>query len=403
MIEFEHPGYLWLGAGAVVLWLVALVVRAPESPSGTVELWRELEARSSSARRRTLANWRLWCATFALCAGALALAAPLRRGTVERASWRVLVDVSPSMYLPWGAVGEPRAPIGPTRLARALTLAAPWLATRTAEHEPITWVRWSEGAFEERRGDTFPSEWSSAPANAREAPPFERCDRAGWAWITDAPRESRVAGVFASGGATVPGAIAEFGGELLEGRGDAIVARPRAVRSVVVAPTLVAPLAELAQAWCNARGLALGGERNVLAIETVNDGADDAVSGGRAGWSVRGRARALTLESDERAWLVSTDPSRVLVAWRPGRVRIALTALEEPAGDPALFAVAWSELFDAARLADPDVVALDERREAGEQLVREPRAVETREAPVEERWSFELGLVAAFFALLLLI
>ncbi|MBI5434647.1 MAG: BatA domain-containing protein, partial [Planctomycetes bacterium] len=79
MIEFEHPRFAWLALAPLALWLFARIVRAPDEPSGTVELWRELVASRPSSRRRTLSNWRLWCASLALVAAAFALAAPMKR------------------------------------------------------------------------------------------------------------------------------------------------------------------------------------------------------------------------------------------------------------------------------------------------------------------------------------
>ncbi|MCC6406693.1 MAG: hypothetical protein IT453_05985 [Planctomycetes bacterium] len=409
MIELEHPRLAWLALAPLALWLFARIVRAPDAPSGTVELWRELEATRPSARRRTLANWRFWCASVALVAAAFALAGPLKRGALARPSWRILVDTTPSMFLAVGGAG------GPTRLARALELAEPWLAARAAKLDALVWVRWNGATFEERPGERCPAEWLRAPDSVVLSVPFERCAGAGWVWITDVARDARKVagdarpgddarespdvGLFASGGATVPGAIAESAEGLLEWRGDELVARPRTATGVRVDPACPEPLRELADAWASARGLTVGREPAVLALVAVADGTATPVRAARDGWSLAGSARPLALAADERAWLV--DGERVLVAASAGRVRVAFETLEEPGGDPAAFAVAWSELFDDARRPEPGVVPLEERRAAGEPVVREPSAPPERDAPIEARWSFELALVAACFALLL--
>lgn len=400
MIELEHPRLVWLALAPLGLWLLATLARAPQAPSGTVELWRELDRAAPRSRRRAWTDWRLWCASLALVAGALALAAPIRRGERPQTLWHVLVDGSPSMHLAWSGA-EAADSDGRSRLARALELAQPWLAARRAAGDELVWVRWRAGAFEERRADACPSEWLRPTEVALAPPPFERCDAPGWVWITDVAREPRAAGLFASGGPAVPGVVAESARELFEWRGEGLVARPRPPARVALAADVPMVLGELVAAWAGARGLTVGQEPAALAVVTVAGGEDRRAVGGRGGWRLQGNAAALELEPDERAWLLAQDGSGVLVATRPGRVRVAWRSLNEPEGDLALCAVDWSELLDSVRLSAPEVVALDERRAAGESLVREPDDAPGAVAPIERRYSAELALAAALFALLL--
>ncbi|MCK6444815.1 MAG: hypothetical protein L6Q99_00330 [Planctomycetes bacterium] len=418
MIEFEHPRLVWLALAPLALWLFVFVARAREAPSGTVEVWRELERSTPRARRRGWTNWRLWVASAALVAVAFALASPVRRGASPTSTWRVLVDGSPSMFLPWADRGTP-AVGAPTRLERALELASEWLEARRAGGERLVWVRWSAGRFEEVAGAEPPSAWLVAEPSAEDQPPFERCDAAGWVWLTDRSRDARFAGVFASGGVAVPGVIGETTSELVElstdrasGAQPELGVRPKMTPSIAFVGDPPPLVREFVETWASARALTLSGGPVALTFETVASAssaalgdANSAALGAGPGWRVRGRAASLALEPGEREWLVESpgsDGARVLVAWRPGHVRSAWTACDEPEGDPALFAVAWSDLLDAARLSAPEVVACAERAAAGDSGVREPTAPPLEPRPVVERWSRELALLAAVLALLLL-
>lgn len=410
MIEFEQPRLVWLALAPIALWLFVFVARAREAPSGTVEVWRELEHVTPRARRRAWTNWRLWVASAALVAIAFALASPVRRGPNPTTTWRVLVDRSPSMFLPWAERGP--LPLGaPTRLARTFELANDWLEARRAADERLVWVRWSAERFEEFVGDAPPAAWLLAGPSAQAPPPFERFDAPGWVWLTDEPREPRFAGVFASGGVAVPGVIGETTTELVElaasraaGAETELTVRPKPRASVALVGPTPPLVREFVETWAEARALELAGQPVALTFETVA-GASSAAVGVGPGWRVRGDATTLALEPGERAWLLEDSAAggaRVLVAWSPGRVRSAWTACDEPEGDPALFAVAWSELCDAARLSAPEVIACAERGEAGDATFREPEPPPLEPRPVVERWSRELALLAAVLALLLL-
>jgi len=105
-------------------------------------------------------------------------------------------------------------------------------------------------------------------------------------------------------------------------------------------------------------------------------GAPLAADVGRDGW----RARAsfapggVPAPDDGRPyalWLAA--PGGAPLVWSaPGRVEVGLSELAPAGGDPALFAVSWAELFDAALLPHPAVVPLMERADAGPPSRREP-------------------------------
>jgi hypothetical protein len=63
-----------------------------------------------------------------------------------------------------------------------------------------------------------------------------------------------------------------------------------------------------------------------------------------------------------------------------GWVEVALERLDEPAGDPAAFAVAWGGWLDEALRPPFGVVPIDERGDAGAGFVRAPGIVAQRRA-----------------------
>jgi hypothetical protein len=109
MSAFEWLGYEWarpLGLPAliavpIVWWLASRSARPPRVSTGTLEVWREVtrsQPNDSEARRAT--SPALWALLAALVCGALALAGPRDVSAAGPMTWRVVVDRSPSMYLP---------------------------------------------------------------------------------------------------------------------------------------------------------------------------------------------------------------------------------------------------------------------------------------------------------------
>jgi hypothetical protein len=83
----------------------------------------------------------------------------------------------------------------------------------------------------------------------------------------------------------------------------------------------------------------------------------------------------------------------VLVAAGPGRIDLALGALEPAPGTEAACAVSWARLLDRCALPPPEVVALPERAAAGEGRVVPP-------APPPERRLAQAAWPAALLAAL---
>jgi hypothetical protein len=107
----------------------------------------------------------------------------------------------------------------------------------------------------------------------------------------------------------------------------------------------------------------------VLVVELERGaGEPDELALARDGWSAVGRAARFDdegdAEPDGEPWLVAEG--RTVIAAEPGRIRTVLHALDEPAGDPARFALSFARLFDGTARSAPGVVPLSERTAAGE-------------------------------------
>ena len=322
----DRPAGLLVLLAIPLAWWLARRFDVPRTrPTGAVALWREVAtAELSAARRRRLPPGLAWL-TLALAAGALALAGP--RGGPMSVGWTLVVDRSPSMYLPL----DPSRPQEGTRLEAALARAAPLVAGGER--------RWVSPGEPTQRGVDAPAAWRSPPAQARAAPDWSSWDRPDVLWVTDAepPVERRHAGLAASGGAAVPGGIGGLGHRVRRWDGAQLVEieDPAGERRVVIDAALPPPVAAIARAWAEARGL-----------EPVP----------------RAAAALLWIEP---AGGVGPAPTRA----QPGRVRVGRGQLAEPPdtprGAPEHFAVAWSELFDRWALAPAGTVALAERLAAG--------------------------------------
>lgn len=396
----------------VFLLLLRLATRPPEVVIGTLELWNELPRvapRGARARRRPSA-WALCCA-LALLAGALAGLGPRWERAAAPRRWTCVVDRSPSMSLPNGSG---------TRLDSALQLAEEWLAAHAARGERVRWRTAGQAELELGRGERPGATWLLARAEGEAEPDWERHDRPGTLWITDRepPVARAYAGLFASGGAAVPGPIAADGRERVLWEGGELVRVPSAtpgVLSVRAAPgrALPAVLERVLTAWCEARGFELVRDRASgarLVLELV-EGDEVALELVRDGWHARARGG---LPSEPAAdagafedWLSGREPSgaaRVVVRARPGRLQVGLRELAEPSGDAASFALSWAALLDRCALPGEDVVPLEERLAAGERVVAPGVAPPADPADPEAGAALDAGLAlgAALMALLAL-
>jgi hypothetical protein len=373
-LEFARPGALWsLGLAPALLVLVRVLARPPEAVVGTLELWRRLpEARAGRAGRARFPPWAL-AAALALTAGALAWSGPrLARAPAPR-TWTLVVDRSRSMGLP-GAPG-----VDATRQGVALREAEALLAASAAPDDRVCWVSPGRATLARARGQSPPAEWL-APLAEGEVD-WARFDRPGTVWLTDRlPDVPRLqAGLCASGGSEVPGAVGLDGGANLWWEGGTLERRPRARPLAVrirepAGARLPAVFERAVAAWSQARGLVLTREAANEALFTLalvpGPAAAAAVAFGRDGWGSSGRAAPLPVPADPEVewqdWLRAEGDGAVLARVASGRIELALHSAAEPSGDPAAFALSCARLFERAAVLPADIVPLDERLAAGE-------------------------------------
>ncbi len=210
-------------------------------------------------------------------------------------------------------------------------------------------------------------------------------------WVTDAAPDPppRRAGLALSGGPAAPGPIGGLGQRvrLWDGAEVVEVSRPAAARPLVLDDDLPGPVAQVARAWAEARGLAVRSAREAEAAVlhvacAAGDGDPVAVRAGRDGWEARGVAS--DVGGDGEVWLSADTAAGRIALVRivrpagadsassaagayepPPRLVVGWRELSEPRGDPAAFAVSWAELLDRCALPPPGTVALAERLDAG--------------------------------------
>ncbi len=382
LVEWTRPaGFLALLLPLAV-WLLALRRERPApEPTGAIALWRPLASKGSGGSR-----WRrLPPATRALLGalilGTLGLAGPRRAAAAEARSWQVIVDRSPSMYLAHtDAEGRPSG--RGTRLDASLASLEEWRA-QAARGDTLHWIAPGEADGVTHPGDSAPTAWRSAPAQARERPRFLRWRGSRCLWVSDRIEgaelslASGVGGVFAAGGGPVPGAVSGWGAERLVWDGDGVrtsvlpgAAQPRVLRVGSLAPLLE----ELLVLWAEERRVRVvdsdgaGTILRIVGAEAADVALETGAACGRDGWSTRATLASAPLASAAGAldvWLTARGADgneRPVVTWRPGEVHVGLVSLAPPAGEAAAFAVSWAELFDAACLPPGDVVPLAQRR-----------------------------------------
>lgn len=368
----------WVQAAFATALLLLLLARRGDAReewwSSTIELARTIARPPPAARgARRRPPPAVACAAAALLAGGLALGWPRADGPAPPRTWTVDVDASPSLFLPWAQPGELPADGAPTRLERSLRLSRLELERSLRPGDLVLWRRELDGSLEVHGGSAPPASWLVPPARPQPSPLWEALDQPGHLWISDDAGGAvpRAALACLSGGAEVPGPVAAVGRARLTGGPAGLRVEP----VEAAAPRLAleglggeGALGRVLEAWCAARAVDLlqrPPAELVVALVRVEDPSSPASRAGRPGWSLgfsgpRGSTRGTAWLSDERG---------ALVAWVPGRIEFACAPANEPEGDPAAFAAAWSELLDLACLAPPDVVSTAERAPAGPERV----------------------------------
>lgn len=389
-LEWLQPGGLVLVAWIVPLWFYLRRKERPvRLPSGTLALWKQVgsggmqEAEHTSPRL----SWRAWCWLLGILAGGLAVATPrLPEGTAPELQ-RLLLDRSPSMFLPLEVGGTE------TRYESALRRALGDLDERGV---PAAARIWMTRGVEDVPGERPPVAWSKPPLRPQtELDPALASD-ADLTLITDREREN-LGGLFASGGAAIPGQIGEWQGRAILWNGTSLVeGGTQDARRVLRQADLPSALGDLVDFWMLERGLhpAENAAESSLILRMDLDGPPTAFEAGRDGWAVRGQAVAL--ESVGSTWLRDEAGRALVTLPGPGQVLVGLRELEPPRGDPAAWAVSWSRLLDRVLLPRPTWVSVEERAAAG--------ASSSRSVPgVPQKGAGEPAPVAAWLALLSLL
>lgn len=376
------------------LWWVVLARRPRSVVTGTLALWKDVPrvVVRDGQRRRGRPPLAAVLVASALVLAALAWSGPRPGRTRPVRTWTCVLDTSASMGL---------ALAGTTRLERALDAAGAWLRAHAGPDDVVLWRTPGREPLRLARDERPPAAWTAPRRGAGGTPVWAREDAAGALWITDREPDvvRRHAGLFASGGAAIPGPVAADGRRVVTWDGERLVESPatRMPRLYLRAPRgsrVPDVLARLVDAWCQARAFARvdasTGDSD-LVVELVPVGPAGAAGAevelARDGWRARGRLAAYQLAPGSAAqgdlWLAAeTDAGRVRVVTRvPGRVTVNLVELDEPAGDPVLFALSLGRLLDESVLPPAGVVALAERLDAGESRASAPVPPDGGEEP----------------------
>ena len=392
-LEWAHPSGLWALALPVVLALLSLRRGKPRSLHlGTLSLWRNLTGESEGARIRRHIPLARVLLIGALVAGALALGGPRQKNPSTQATWHVVLDTRPAMFLEHTTTDGMPSGQG-TRLAAGLS-ALERLLQQQDRRPALSWSRRVSGVTRLDRvaGERAPDAFVVPGPPGHERSSWLALDEPHTLWVSDSmPPGSQPehAGYVLSGGGPVPGPVASVGDRLLSVRaGEWIEETGLPTRCVFLGEGLPALLASFVGVWAEERGLELsesdpGDDTLALRLVAARPGSDSPRMGhfGRDGWQASAPMVAVGEESASapraRRWLsVEVDgASWPLVSWRPGWVRVAFgDPFEDRSGDPGAFAVSWADLLDRALLPAPSVLPQGERESAGPTITRAPRS-----------------------------
>lgn len=408
-LAFQHPWALWaLCLLPAVAWLALRGRRGTVHATGTLGLWRRtLETpRTEPPRARRTLPLSAWVALAALGFGIAALAHPTAQAAPRVGpAWTLVVDRSPSMYLPAStderslatlglasAGAEPRSAM---RLELAVRAAARMCESAGIPPESRRWRSDGPLGKSEFVGPLPPEDWFTAPTRGLDPlgaspTPFESLDRSDCIWVSDC--EPRTAPLFAgrvcSGARAVPGPVAQDGATLRVWNGVGLEERTVERRGLRIDRGLPEPLRRFAAVWAEARGFAreevepegLGAfrpDRHALDLVGAERGSGPAQAGtffapeDRVRFSATGFEFALAREQGPgwEPWGRLEDPegrAGTVVRRRLGRVEFSFESLAPRTQDAAPFAVALGELLDGAVVAAPEVLPWSERAAVGE-------------------------------------
>ncbi|MCH2103309.1 MAG: hypothetical protein MK297_04770 [Planctomycetes bacterium] len=309
-LVWERPQAWW---GLCLPLLVLLAAKQPLRPrqmaTGALSLWkRVMESPGAGGSERPAVPWAIWLLCAGLTAAVLSMAGPRSVAPGASREWVVLVDRSPSSYLPAEDASDE------DRLARGIKLLEEeWLGLLREGDR----VRWFDGqAWEEGMG--FPDAWRDAPRAPMLAPDWTQWDAPGCVWLCARPPAIPRAesSLCSGGGAAAPGPVAIDGEDRLDWDGAALVrVIGGAPRRTVRLDGVGGALADLVALWADERGLVLSrgapSPEDVLVLSRAGD------AGSRS---------------------------------EPGALSVLESEEEYGARDPAEFALLWSERLDEACL-----------------------------------------------------
>lgn len=398
---FLPEGAAWGRPWALVALLLPLAVLLgsfrPARPepryTGAFAFWREARSAGDGGRSRAdLPPARaIWILAIVLGCLALANPEPVRSGPSQRLT--VVLDPSPSMLLDHQGGG--------TRLRASLERLGEWLQ---AQEGAVALELFDGRALESLASLARPSGLSAG------IPDWSSYDQAGVVWITDhAPAQApRLAGLVASGGEAVPGAVAARGADRWWWDGQHLAWRTAEGAGGELRLTGGVPLAlaQLARLWAAERGwdVVLGPAGAASAGPYLELFTPDGLPAapqqvGRDGWQARVRG------------LAGAGPAGIGEVWLadgvftgPGRIEVRWAELKDLGGDPGAFVASWAQLFDDCVRDALDVISVQERAAAGEAQFQAP-TLEPMPAPSDghalpARWSAYLAAAAAALGVL---
>ncbi len=383
--SFAQPlALLALLAVPILWWRARAAGRGEPQWTGALVLWRRVaqEAVPLDARERRGLPLSVFAALLAAVLGSLALAGPQHSREGAGASrWTLVLDRSPSMFLPLQSGSN-----APTRIERAVELAVAACEREGVAAQAREWSTWAFDGVHVARGERPPQAWLLPDWGPGGSLPWTQLDQPDHVWVSDCEPEFTplAAGRIHCGASAVAGVVADLGPRCLVWDGREVSEQdwsaPRA--GLWIEAGVPEDLAILARLWAAERALEVVNESRAacLSLTRAEFPADEPPIAGKLvaeQWSIPASVSGALAAGRSSDWAEFEDLQgrrSPAVQWRPGEVRTCVSALSAERADPAVFALAWVALFDAARLPVPGLVGVAERAKTGPLRVDPPKA-----------------------------
>ncbi len=411
--SFAQPHALWALLLLALLWWRSRAAGHGEAQwTAALALWRraaQAAAPTDPRERDGLPPYAL-AAVLAALFGIFALAGPQRSSArAGPAHWTLVLDRSPAMFLPLQS-GSDR----PTRIERAVELAVAACERAGVAADAREWSTWTFDGVHVARGERPLAAWLVQDWGPGAAPPWEQLDEPDHVWVSDCePKFAPLAaGRIQCGASAVAGIVADLGPRCLvwDGRGVSDQEWPAPRAGLWIEAGVAEDLAILARIWAAERALELVDESGAACLRLARAGSpslEQPVSGKLVAdrWSVPASVAGALAAGRSLTWAEFEDGQgrrSPAVQWRPGEVRTCVTALGAAQADPAVFALSWTALFDAARLPAAGVVSLLERARTGPLRIDPPKAAgQASRATVQSLAPWFAGMASALALLAL--